>query len=194
MVELHKSRMLQLLLAHKKEEFPIRAIARKTGLDYKTAYLTVKELTEGNLITSRKVGQTVLCSLNQKEFNADLFLAELQRKKELLNNKKFSALCGYFDDIQNPFFILLLFGSYAAGNPRKKSDIDLLLIIDDEAIKKLVEQRISLIPLAIHLTAFTSEEFLSQLKTTQFNVGQEAFYNNLILFGIEDYYRLIHHA
>jgi hypothetical protein len=41
------------------------------------------------------------------------------------------------------------------------------------------------------MVSFTSEEFLSMLKTTEFNVGMEAAENNVILFGIEDYYRLL---
>ena len=32
------------------------------------------------------------------------------------------------------------------------------------------------------------------LKTTEFNVGKEAFYNNIILYGIEDYYRMIQYV
>jgi len=61
-------------------------------------------------------------------------------------------------------------------------------------IGKQVKNKISLIPLNIHLVEFTSEEFLSMLKTTEFNVGREAFNNNIILFGIENYYKLIKNA
>jgi len=86
---------------------------------------------------------------------------------------------------------LLLFGSYASGKARTGSDIDLMLITDDKTIESQIKNQMSLIPLPVHLLSFTAGEFISMLKTTEFNVGQEAFYNNIILFGIEDYYRLI---
>mgnify|MGYP001581416127 FL=1 len=88
MVNTHnKSLILKFLLSNKKEGFTIRAIAKETNLDYKTAYLTIKELTANKVIKAKKVGQTVLCSINQKEFDGDVFEAELLRKKELLKDK-----------------------------------------------------------------------------------------------------------
>ncbi len=189
-----KDKILKLLLSNKKEEFTIRAISKNIVVDYKTVYMVIKELVKSNVVHAKKAGQTILCSINQKEFNADVFKAELIRKEELLRNKNFSVLCSYFKDIKKPFFILLLFGSYVAGKPRKGSDIDLMLIVDDEKVKRQVKNKVSLIPLNIHLVDFTSEEFLSMLKTTEFNVGREVFYNNIVLFGIEDYYRLVQNA
>ena len=196
MVKIHstKDKILKLLLSNKKEEFTIRAIAKHVLIDYKTVYIVTKELIKNKVVQAKKAGQTTLCSINQKEFNSDMYKTEAIRKEELLKNKKFSVLYSYFNDIKEPFFILLLFGSYASGKPRKGSDIDLMLIADDEKVKKQVKSKISLIPLNIHLVDFTSEEFLSMLKTTEFNVGKEAFYNNIILFGIEGYYRLIKNA
>ena len=88
-------------------------------------------------------------------------------------------------------FILLLFGSYAKGKEKKGSDIDLLLISDDP---KPVEAQIRLIPLDIHLTHITYDSFTKMLKSKEFTVVSEAQKNNILLFGIEDYYRLINNA
>jgi len=186
--------ILKLLLSNNKMEFTIRAISHHVAIDYKTVYGEVQELILANSILARKAGQATLCSINLKKFNADIFKTELARREGLLKNKNLSVLCSYFEEIKDPFFILLLFGSYASGKPRKGSDIDLLLITDHEKIKRTIQGKVSLIPLDSHFLAFTSEEFLSMLKTTEFNVGKEAFYNHIILFGIEDYYRLIQNA
>ena len=193
MVKIHDSKykILNHLLSHKNEEFTIRNISRTISVDYKTVYGIMQELIEANLVRGRKIGQTVLCGINPKEFNVDIFRAEFLRCRELLKNKELSAMHTYFKDIKEPFFILLLFGSYASGKNRKGSDIDLMLITDDEGTKKKIKSRIGLIPLEIHLTEFNATEFVSMIKTTEFNVGREAFYNNIILYGIEDYYRLI---
>ena len=189
-----KDKILKLLLSNKNKEFTIRSISKNISVDYKTVYLIIKELIRINLIKSKKIGQTVSCSINQKEFNSDVFKAELIRREDLFKNKNFSIIYNDLKDIKEQFFILLLFGSYASGKPRKNSDIDLMLIADNETIKKKVKNKISLLPLDIHLLAFTSEEFISMLKTTEFNVGKETFNNNVILFGIEDFYRIIKNA
>lgn len=196
MVKKHSTtdKLLKLLLSNKREEFTIRALSKKTEIDYKTVYLVVQDLVKNDVVNAKKVGQTVLCSINKSKFNADIFRAELNRREELLRNKDLSVLHSYFKDIKEPFFILLLFGSYASGKQRKKSDIDLMLIADNDEVKRKIESKLSLIPLDIHLLHFTSGEFLSMLKTTEFNVGREAFYNNIVLYGIEDYYRLVQHA
>lgn len=189
-----KDKILTVLLSNKQEEFSIRAIAKRVAVDYKTVYLIVQKLIKDNIIQAKKAGQTILCSINQKEFNNDIFIAEHIRKEELLKKKDFYSLYTYFKDIKKPFFILLLFGSHASGKARKNSDIDFMLIVDDDKVKRQIKQKISLIPLKIHLVDFTSEEFISMLRTTEFNVGREAFNNNIVLFGIEDYYRLIQHV
>lgn len=190
----HNVKILQFLLSNKKKEFTIREIAKETSIDYKAAYITIQGFIENDTISAKKVGQSTLCSINAKTFNTIIFQAEDTRKKELLKNKNITSLYSYFKDLKTPFFILLVFGSYAKKQERRKSDIDLLLISEGEAIKTEIHEKIKLIPLDIHLIDFSAKEFLSMLKTTEFNVGKEAFYNNIILFGIEDYYRLIQHA
>ena len=192
MVKIHtQDKLLSLLLSNKREHFSIREISKRIKIDYKTVYLLVQNLIQNKIILSQKAGQTTLCSINLISFNSDIFRAESLRKEELLKNNNFSALQSYFKEVKNPFFVLLLFGSYASGKARTGSDIDLMLITDDKTIESQIKNQMSLIPLPVHLLSFTAGEFISMLKTTEFNVGQEAFYNNIILFGIEDYYRLI---
>lgn len=197
MVKIHnsKDKILVLLLNNNGKEFTIRYIAKQISVDYKTVHIFVNKLAKDGVINTRKVGQTILCSINQKIINSDLLRAESIRKKEILKNKNLYVLYNYIkEDVKSPFFILLLFGSFASGKYTKKSDIDLLLISDDEAVRKRIKKSISLTPLKIHLLDFSSKEFLSMLKTTEFNVGKEAFNNNVIFFGIEDYYRLLQNA
>lgn len=196
MVKKHNStdKILIFLLNNKTEEFTIRAIAQKTKIDYKTTYLVVNEFIEKELILAKKVGQTVLCKLNRKAFDEEIFKAETIRKEKLLKNKDLLGLKNYIAEIKESFFIMLVFGSWASGKNSKNSDIDLLLITDDDQITKKVKKKLKLLPLDIHLVNFSTEEFIKMQKSTEFNVGKEASDNNVILFGIEDYYRLIRNA
>ncbi|MEA2037149.1 MAG: nucleotidyltransferase domain-containing protein [Nanoarchaeota archaeon] len=189
-----KDKILKLLLSNKKKEFTIRAIAKNIKIDYKSVYIAVNDLIKKENINSKRAGQSILCSANLKKFNSDVFRAETIRKQEILTNKDLHVLHNNIGEIKKPFFILLLFGSYASKEQRKGSDIDLMLITDDEKVSERVKNIVRKTPLEIHLLDFSSEEFLSMLKTTEFNIGREAYYNNVILFGIEDYYRLIQNA
>ncbi len=186
-----KDKILKLLLSKRKEEFTIRYISKRISIDYKAVHITVKRLIKSNVVKARKAGQTILCSINQKVFDVDMFRAESIRKREILSDKNIYVLYNRIKNTVKCFFILLLFGSYASGKKQKKSDIDLMLITNEDSIIKNVKHIVSTLPLKIHFISFNSEEFLSMLTTTKFNVGKEAADNNIILFGIEDYYRLI---
>ena len=56
---------------------------------------------------------------------------------------------------------------------------------------ELVQKELNLIPLKIHLTNVTYEDFIEMLKTKEQTVVSEAIKKNIILFGIEEYYRLL---
>ena len=188
-----KDKILKLLLSDKEQEFTIRGISKKVKVDYKTVYITVNNLIDNNLINSKRAGQTILCSINQETFNPDMFRAEWLRRENLFKNKNFYVLQKRIAEV-NGYFIMLLFGSYALGKQTKGSDIDIMLIADDKKVNKEIWNAFSIMPLEIHLVEFTTNEFISMLKTTSFNVGREAQKNNIILHGIEEYYRLINNV
>ena len=87
-------------------------------------------------------------------------------------------------------FIALIFGSYAKGKKSKTSDID-LMIISESGREKEFEKLMNLLPLDIHLVTFNFDEFLFMAKNQDFSVVSEALNLNIILFGIEDYYRVL---
>lgn len=190
-----KDKVLKLLLSNREKEFTIRAVSKAISVDYKAVHIIVNRLIKKGVISAKRAGQTVLCAINPKGFNEDVFAAESIRAEEALANKNLFLLHRRIkEEVKSPFFVLLLFGSYASGKQRKESDIDLMLITNDGLITKKIKEIISLTPLNIHLADFSSDELISMLKTTEFNVGKDAVKNNVILFGIEDYYRLMQNA
>jgi len=88
-------------------------------------------------------------------------------------------------------FIALLFGSHAKGIPNKHSDIDILTVGGDE---KEIRSTLSLFPSKLHLTPLGPKEFIHMAKSKEFSVVGEAIKNNVILIGIEEYYRLMDNA
>lgn len=177
------------LLIEQEEAISIRKISLLRKINYKTAYLRISELEKENLISINRTGNNSLCKFN-KNFNQNSFLAEYERTTNYLKkNKDLNILVKRLSKI-NQEFILLLFGSQIK-KPSKKSDIDLLLISNS---KKEIEEELELLPLKTHLTNISYEEFIHMLKLKEETVVSEVVKNNLILFGIENYYRLIKNA
>lgn len=110
-----------------------------------------------------------------------------------------------FDDIEKiaaqiptTFYILILTGSYAKNKQTPKSDIDMVLIVDDAVDTKKVYATLQFkcemnIP-PIHLYVFKREEFLQMLLNKEANYGKAIALDNLILYGGTEYFRIMDEA
>jgi len=173
------------------EGFTIRELSRRIGSDYRITYLSVKKLADKGLLDRRVIGKSILVRFNRR-FSAEVFKAEHERAEEIHNRKDFEIISETIrQSIKTVHLIILLFGSYAKKTQTKNSDIDLMVIAPGTEHEKEVEQAVSLIPLPIHLLFFTEEEFARMRDSREGNVGKEAMKNNMILYGIEQYYGLL---
>lgn len=186
-----KIEILKLLIENKEESYSIRKIALIRKINYKSAYNALKALEKEGISELKSAGNTTLCSFNNK-FNDLVFRAEYSRRENLLKKKEFRAIYDILKQI-NKQFIILLFGSHVKGTATKHSDIDFLLI-SQEADAKKIDDKLSILPFEVHLTPVGYESFVNMLKSKESSVVSEALKKNIILFGIEDYYRLIQNA
>ena len=182
-------KILKLLLSNKEEKFTIKKIAESININYRIAHEKITKLEKEGLVKVTRAGNSKICEFTNK-FNSKVFEAEYQRKHDLLKNKDFLILHNRLTELKFPF-IALLFGSHAKETANKHSDIDILAIGGDE---KEIKVTLSLLPDKIHLTKVTYEEFIRMAKSKEFTVVSEAIKNNIILIGIEEYYRLIKNA
>jgi predicted nucleotidyltransferase len=185
-------KILKLLLNNKEEIFTIKKIAERTEINYRIAYEKIKLLEKEALVRVTKTGNTKVCKFTNK-FNDKVFKAEYERRQELFRkNKDFKVLYRRLFELQFPF-IALLFGSHTKGKATKHSDIDLLIICEEKR-EHQIQEIFDLFPLKIHPSFTRFGDFIKMLKTKEFSVVTEAVKNNIILIGIEDYYRLIENA
>jgi len=182
---MNKTKVLKLLLT--RQIFTIKKIAETLRINYRTAYETVIQLEKEDLIKVTNAGNAKLCEISNK-FNQELFNAEYERKQDLFKNKDFLVIHNKLAELEFPF-IALLFGSQASGKATKHSDIDILAIGDQE---KEIKATLSLWP--VHLTLVSYSDFIHMAKSREFTVVSEAIKNNIILIGIEEYYRLLNNA
>ena len=185
--------VLKLFVENKDKSFTIKKTAETLHLNYRIAYEEIMKLAKDELIKITKYGNAKVCVFNYK-YNSKIIELEEIRKKELFKNKDLKLIYTRITEIQNPFYCLILFGSYANKTNKKGSDIDLCLITDNEVINKQVHSLIEITPLNIHLQEFTTAQFLSMLKSKEFNVGNEIIKNNLILHGLENLYGMVNNV
>jgi len=180
--------VLSYLIENNNEKININRISKDLKMDYKNTYNIVQDLAKQNLISLEKFGKNINCVLNKKAHPL-IFEAEESRRKKLLKNKNFMILYEKLKSL--PFsFISLVFGSYAKGKPSKNSDIDMMVLCEKNRERE-IDNVISILPLKIHLVVLNYEEFLTMAKNKEFSVVSEAINNNILLVGIEDYYRLM---
>lgn len=189
----NKLKIIRFLLDNTERRFSIRTIAQLLNLNYRIAFHDIKRLEEEKLVVIQKLGNTNLCHFSHR-FNEKVWQIEMMKKEELLKNKDIRVFYERINEIRNPFFIGIIFGSYARRKQTKQSDIDFCLITDDQNIKNQMEKLIRTLPLEIHLLTFSIAEFVSMLKTTNRTVAKEIIENKIILKGIESFYELINHA
>jgi len=181
--------ILKLLIERQEERFSIRKISKLRKINYKSAYNAVKKLEKEGIITLQKTGNTTICLFN-RAFNESVFAVEYERRKDLFRNKEFKVMHNGLSKLNIPV-IAVLFGSYAKGMQNKHSDIDLLIVAENA---EPVKQQISLLPLKIHMTDIKYSDFIAMLKSRELTVVSEAIKKNIILVGIEEYYRMINNA
>jgi hypothetical protein len=186
-----KTEILKLLISNREELFSIRKISLLREINYKSAYTSLKSLEEDGIVELKRIGNTLVSKFNNK-FNDLVFKAEYLRREGLFKNRNFLVIYNRLAELKSPF-ILLVFGSYAKGTQTKHSDIDLLAVCDEKA-EKLVEKELDLIPLKIHATYVNYEGFIRMATSKEFSVVSEALKKNIILIGIEEYYRLLKNA
>ncbi len=188
-----KLNILRLLIENPEKEFSIRQTALKRKINYKSAYNAIFKLKKENIVDVKKHGNTSIVKFNFN-FNESVYLAESRRMKDFLKNKDFKILYRRLKEIKNPFFICVVFGSYAKGKAQKGSDLDLCVITNDKKVSSEIHTVLDITPFEIHYIEFTPEEFIEMLKTTEFNVGKEIVKNRVILKGIEDFYELMNYV
>jgi predicted nucleotidyltransferase len=186
-------KVLELFTSKILSSFSIREISRLINRDIKIVYTSVKSLIKKEFIT--KNSHNLLC-LNYKKNKQILAYIENIRKEDFFekNNLIKIHLNNFLTKTKNHFFVLLIFGSYASGNAKKNSDVDLLLISPElnQKFERELKASLSTSIKKFDINVIDSESFREMLqKRDEFNVVNETFNNHIILQGAEQYYSLL---
>ena len=61
---------------------------------------------------------------------------------------------------------------------------------NEKGFEEKISNLFSLLPIKTHVLVFTEEEFISMKNSKKSNVVKETIESNIILYGIENYYKL----
>ena len=156
-----RAKVLTLFFTHPGERFYLRQIERLTGAPMTPVRLEVARLEQAGLLVSQQEGKVKYYSVNR---NCPIYpeLKGLVLKTNGLGDALRQAL-QQIGNIQAAF----IYGSFAAGEERANSDLDLMLIGDVElgALREVLRELEGKLSREINETVFGIAEF-KQRKTT----------------------------
>ena len=100
--------------------------------------------------------------------------------------------------IKTTFYVFIVTGSYVKAKQKEISDLDIVIICDNNqepnAVLSQIKLESELMVPEIHPYVFTQEQFYLMLTTTEENYGKEIVRNNLIISGGKSYYSILMEA
>ncbi|MBU0466610.1 MAG: hypothetical protein KJ600_00595 [Nanoarchaeota archaeon] len=186
-------KVMEIFVSEINKKFSIRQISQIIEKPYPLVHRSIKLLISNHFLTK---DENNLISLNYKENNAEIAYIESQRKRGFLEKNKTINLftIDALKKINLDFFILIIFGSsIKLKNP---SDIDVLFIIDNKdrinEFEKLLNNLASNFSKKFDIKVISIESAYEMLaKRDDINVMNETLNKHIILFGAENYYRIL---
>lgn len=128
-------KIIDLLSKNLERSFTINEIAKLLNESYSFVNRVVNKLIKDKVISKKKVGHSLLCTLNMSDkAKALLHLNEVTRKEEFYaKNKEIALILEDFlaqlkEKIKDNLLFGVIFGSYAKGTATKESDMDVLIV------------------------------------------------------------------
>ena len=161
-------------------EITLKILMQRSGLSYEPVHRTAGNLVERNIVSSKKLGKTLVYSLilEKEEVKIAFFFYAKSRLKEF--SEKYRIIFNALSKVnKESSYFLAVFGSYAKGNPTKDSDVDVICVSsnkkdDEKEIKSLkYETNLDFIPIVMPKAEF------KKIKREN-----EVFWNDLVKFGV----------
>ncbi|MDP7080288.1 MAG: hypothetical protein QF415_10380 [Candidatus Undinarchaeales archaeon] len=190
-------KILKLFASQIGERLSIKQVSEELEKPYPLIHRSIQGLLDQGFLVKDK--QNYL-SLDHRMNHFALCYAEGLRKRDFLESNRTVGL--FVNDIlerlSTDFFILLFFGS-VVGNAKRPRDVDVLVIIEDEGsvgpLEKTMYNIADAFSVPFDITVLPVTSMIEMLKNRdELNVMNESLTNHVIVFGAENYYRVLSHA
>ena len=177
--------------------YTIREMMKKIGKEtYTWTFNTVKKLSKLGIISIDEKGMSNICRINLDSPLAMTYLSVLDELEA--NSRNIPNVKELIEAVPLSFFTFIVTGSYAEGRQAKRSDIDIVVIVEDScdtrAVLNTLKNKSDIMIPEIHSYVFKKSEFLGMLLSRDMNYGKLLFQKRLIFIGAENYYLTIKEA
>ena len=157
--------------------------------------LAINALKKEDVLIEKKIGKSGILTLN---LNNDLTFYYLAlRNHNKLNNPAKLSLEALKKEIteETPFFSIVIFGSYAVGEQKNGSDLDIAVLIEDEDNRKKTEALANSAKLKsaleIDIHVISKKEMLEMLTDKEENLGKQIARKHLAVYNHTIFYEII---
>lgn len=161
-------------------------------------HTTLKCFVKSGVLLERKVGNNILYFVSNDSFalNTIGYIAEF--KAHECGHIPHKNMQKIMNKIKNAFYSFIITGSYATKTHKNTSDIDFVIICDDnqdpDGVLSQIMLESDLMTPQGHPYVFTQSQLLGMLTSKEENYGKELTRNNQILTGAKQYYFLLMEA
>jgi predicted nucleotidyltransferase len=157
--------------------------------------LAINLLKKEEVLIEKKIGRSGLLNLNL-ENDATYYYIAISNNNRISNNIR-SALEELKKEIseETPFYSIAIFGSYAVGEQKKDSDLDIAILIDNENIRKKIvaltnsAKLKSTLEMDIHV--IPRSEMIEMLMNKEENLGKQIARKHLTIYNHRIFYEII---
>jgi|SRR5208282_529945 len=189
--------ILAYLSSKLRESFTVRQIAGGIGQDYRITYVMTMRLARQKYIIAEKRRPVTHCRLYLKGNSALLaYIEAIHASRFLAKHRDIEIIAnGLCEKIASPFFTMILFGSHVKGTASKRSDLDVLFVVQNKDAEKEISSAVGSVaritPIGIHDVILTSEEFAQLLRERKPNVAWEAVDDRIVPYGAEPLFKFL---
>jgi predicted nucleotidyltransferase len=157
--------------------------------------LAINLLKKEEVLIEKKIGRSGLLNLNL-ENDATYYYIAISNNNRISNNIR-PALEELKKEIseETPFYSIAIFGSYAVGEQKKDSDLDIAILIDNENIRKKIvaltnsAKLKSTLEMDIHV--IPRSEMIEMLMNKEENLGKQIARKHLTIYNHRIFYEII---
>lgn len=186
-------RIISLLEKNIFQEISLHQISQRISLDYKTIRKTVQQLVAMSLLKKETKGRGHFVSLNLNHYDLKTYLSFASYANRVHYFQKNHQLIFLLEEIKKLNLgesSLILFGSTVVQANTKSSDIDLLLLTNNQNTAMTLKSLLSNYNLKADLTVVSFDQYKKSLRDRGFNLANQVIEKHIILYRPEVYWNL----
>lgn len=179
--------ILSVFLMNPKRELYVREIERLTGEDYKNVSMELRNLEEIGLLSSRNEGNLKYFSLNKG------FVIYEELKSIFMKTKGAVGIIREAVSTKRHIDYAFIYGSFATGEERAESDIDVMVIgeISLEEVLRLIRGPEEKLSREINVSLYDLQEMRKRVKDRNPFIMEVLEGSKIMLVGDEDELRRV---